>query len=965
MTQHKRLLIEDWLPIAELSEESMRERRSMTALPPIYYLHVWWARRPLVASRAAVLASLLPADFDRAKFKYLLGIHGDPLESKAKISAARQSGERFEGDAYSYPRAFKFTPTKEDLVPFNSFKVLDPTSGGGSIPFESIRMGIETYGNDLNPIAWFIQRATIEFPQKYGIDLYNKYKIISDEFIKRRDKRIQFLFPEHEPEKSYDTNYLYSRTVICPSCGGLVPLSPNWILSSSGHGVKLVPDSSLKTVTFEIVKKAKEISAGTVKGGIGICPYPKCGATIDGDEIKAQAQAGKMGDILYAIVLKRKIIVKGKVGKNGNVGKEKIKWERDFRAPRPEDDVTTIMENAWKEKLPSWEANGILPDELFPDTGNDIRPIHYGMKYWKDLFSSRQLFGHCTSVEVFQELVQEYEKDGKLDELTKAALVYVAICIDKVIDYNSRGCTWHPKREVTAHTFSKHDFSFKWSFPEMALTVRGSGYDWIFEQVGKCVQELIELIHGKDKSTPTTYPLFQQGEAVPKQSLSRSSLQLTLGSAESLSIESNTVDAVVMDPPYYDNVMYAELSDYFYVWLKRTAGLLYPEGFQEYLTDKDREAVANPARFKGRKKAKDVAGLDYQKRMARIFTECRRVLKPEGVLTVMFTHKASGAWDALAKGLVEAGFTITASWPINTESESSMHIKDKTAAKSTIFLVCRKFDEEKRETSFWEEVEPLVGAKVRSRIAEFQNAGIKGVDLYLANFGPALEVFSEKWPLKRGISRLEPKDWDSTLYGAWDPFAVFPEDALDSARSVVKQWRLEQLLSVKRQTEFDKLTEFYILAWDAFGAPKFPADEALKLARVIGLNFDTDVKGKVCEVKGGNVELFDSKTRKAKGKMISTTSGNLIDILHSAAIAIHTKNAGEGKKVLEKANLLEDAGFQAALEAILKVLPPQVGSDFEALNNLRKLCFTQEQVPDPNKQLILLKAENTPEEEEE
>ncbi|MBP9888826.1 MAG: DUF1156 domain-containing protein, partial [Leptospiraceae bacterium] len=479
------------------------------------------------------------------------------------------------------------------------------------------------------------------------------------------------------------------------------------------------------------------------------------------------------------------------------------------------------------------------------------------------------------------------------------------------------------------------------------------------------VQELIELIHGKDKSTPTTYPLFQQGEAVPKQSLSRSSLQLTLGSAESLSIESNTVDAVVMDPPYYDNVMYAELSDYFYVWLKRTAGLLYPEGFQEYLTDKDREAVANPARFKGRKKAKDVAGLDYQKRMARIFTECRRVLKPEGVLTVMFTHKASGAWDALAKGLVEAGFTITASWPINTESESSMHIKDKTAAKSTIFLVCRKFDEEKRETSFWEEVEPLVGAKVRSRIAEFQNAGIKGVDLYLANFGPALEVFSEKWPLKRGISRLEPKDWDSTLYGAWDPFAVFPEDALDSARSVVKQWRLEQLLSVKRQTEFDKLTEFYILAWDAFGAPKFPADEALKLARVIGLNFDTDVKGKVCEVKGGNVELFDSKTRKAKGKMISTTSGNLIDILHSAAIAIHTKNAGEGKKVLEKANLLEDAGFQAALEAILKVLPPQVGSDFEALNNLRKLCFTQEQVPDPNKQLILLKAEDTPEEEEE
>jgi adenine-specific DNA methylase len=132
------------------------------------------------------------------------------------------------------------------------------------------------------------------------------------------------------------------------------------------------------------------------------------------------------------------------------------------------------------------------------------------------------------------------------------------------------------------------------------------------------------------------------------------------------------------------------LSDFFYVWLKRTAGLLYPELFTSHLTDKDREAVANAAKFAGQRGgAKNLAGRDYQRHMAGIFKEQRRVLKPDGIMTVMFTHKAAGAWDALATGLIDAGFTITASWPVNTEAESSLHIREKSAARSTIFLVCR------------------------------------------------------------------------------------------------------------------------------------------------------------------------------------------------------------------------------------------------------------------------------------
>jgi putative DNA methylase len=170
-------LIERWLPIAALGEESIRERRSMTALPPIYYLHVWWARRPLVASRAAILASLLPEPADHGKFMQVLGIHGDPVGSRRRIDRAKRSGVRFEGDAYSYDRAFSYCPTDDDRnwlkkeVGRERTIVVDPTAGGGSIPFEGRRLGVETYANDLNPVAAAILSATIDLPMRFGFAL--------------------------------------------------------------------------------------------------------------------------------------------------------------------------------------------------------------------------------------------------------------------------------------------------------------------------------------------------------------------------------------------------------------------------------------------------------------------------------------------------------------------------------------------------------------------------------------------------------------------------------------------------------------------------------------------------------------------------------------------------------------------------------------------------------------------------
>jgi adenine-specific DNA methylase len=969
-----RRLIEEWLPIAEIGIESLRERTPMTPFPAPNRLHVWFARRPLVASRAAILASLLPAGADRERVKHALGIHGDPLASRKRIAEARAAGIRFEGDAYSYSRAFTYSPSPEELgafgFDFGIRSVLDPTAGGGSIPFEAARLGCSAIGNDLNSVAALILKATCELPGRFGAELLKRYEQLSNEFVCRRDEKLNFLFPDEPEPKAIGTNWLWTRTVTCPRCGGKVPLSPNWKLSADGTGVRLHPDAVSKTVRFEIVRRANEHSKGTVKDGVGECPFPECqrsNPTIEAEEIKRQAEAGDFGHQLFAIVFKKEVEVPTKNGRT------RRKMERGFRAPRPEDEIEAVVQRALLKKMPEWQARGIVPDERFPEDSNDTRPIQYGAPLWRDLFNPRQLFGHCTSVEVFHDLVEEIALNdgGQISDLNRAALLYIIISLDKMLNYNAIQVRWHSNREVVAGVFDRHDFSFKWSYAEMASTTTGIGHDWAIDQTAKALQELVGLLGGPGEVNNPT--LFSTKRPPPK-------VLVLNESADGLSLPDSSIDCVVMDPPYYDNVMYAELADFFYVWLKRTAGLLYPELFMSYLTDKDREAVANPAKFSGQKGgAKNLAGRDYQQRMGAIFKEQRRLLKPDGIMTVMFTHKANSAWDALATGLIEAGFVITASWPVHTEAEGSLHIRERAAAKSTIFLVCRVREErqEDEESRYWEEIEPLVAQRVREKVQIFQDAGLGGVDLYLACFGPALEVFSKAWPLTRGRARTESvqkerrRKKQAELFGdVEDPYSVRPEDALDAARREVKNWRLTQLATISRQHHLDPLTEWYMMAWDTFRAPRFDADEALKLARVIGLDFDQQVRNVVCEMKTDQVMLWDSRTRHEKGKLGHVGDEVMIDTLHWIALAVRDQNTGAAKTFLERANLIDDPTLKTALEAILKVLPQRASgpalagfvSDFECLEKLRHLVYEGD-VPAPPEQLGLELASADEEEE--
>ena len=585
----------------------------------------------------------------------------------------------------------------------------------------------------------------------------------------------------------------------------------------------------------------------------------------------------------------------------------------------------------------------------------------YGMYLWRDLFSQRNLLCHGIDVEVFREMLAAERSRGLLSDSTTAAFGYLALALDTMVNYGSRYCRWDITTSRVRSVFDKHNFSFVWSYAEMAPLITGLGYDWAVEKTAACIEELVGMVR-PDIDVKAARKDSRHDDLFAARSFTPPPVTITCKSGDSLDhLADGAVDLVVMDPPYYDNVMYAELSDFFYVWLKRTAGYVYPELFRRALTDKEHEAVANPAKFRGQKAPKELANQDYRERMAAIFAECRRVLKPDGIMTLMFTHKATGAWDALTKGLMEAGFVITASWPVNTEAEGSLHIKDKSAANSTIFLICRPRAErgETAESLYWEDLEPRVRAAVRNRIKAFQDAGIRGVDLYLSCFGPALEEFSRHWPVRRGTPRPEPevkrRQRQADLFEeAWDPYLATPEDALDAARREVKRWRMESLTHMQRQAELDPLTEWFVLAWDAFQAPQFPYDEGLRLARVVGLDMDREVIGRVAEKKASNVILWDSAMRAAKGALgPADGSRGWIDAIHHAAHLARTRSLQAAQDLLERAKVTQEPLFLSALEAVLEVLPPSraftgfdpaeavlpSASDFEVLENLRRLAY--------------------------
>ena len=441
--QPTRRLIEEWLPINEVSVDAIREGGALAGHPPVNQLHVWWARRPLVAARAAVAASLLKFDADHKSFIAAVGSSTAIVSERRDMDAFKARGV-WSDVTFSNERAFKHNLTlseadwlRENLAVPDPL-VVDITSGGGSIPFETGRLGLRSIANELNPVAALILRATCQWPQQYGYDLLDTYSAVSTRFRKRVDELLEGVYPQ-EPQLSdaekrrefettraqrYDQTYLWARVISCPSCKGRIPLSPNWRLTSGGTGIRLLPDVENGKCDFEIVNRVAQQSAGTVKNAIATCPFRNCGATTPRGYISQEAQAGRLSHQLYCVIYRDQWWPLTKSGKP----RKRPKTRRGFRIATPKDDNSAWVAQRLKELEPQWDAADILPNEPVP-LGNDNRPHNYGMSPWRNMFSPRQQLAHGYCVQAFRELVDEDQARGDLDDIRKAAWCYVSSCV--------------------------------------------------------------------------------------------------------------------------------------------------------------------------------------------------------------------------------------------------------------------------------------------------------------------------------------------------------------------------------------------------------------------------------------------------------------------------------------------------------------------------------------------------------
>ena len=962
---HERL-IEKWLPINEISIEAVREGGALAGHPPVNQLHVWWARRPLIASRAAVAASLLPIDADRSRFITNIGTTSEVVTARRKMDAIKAEGG-WSDISFPNDRAFKYNP---DFLPNDTTEaplVLDVTAGGGSIPFEAGRLGFRTIANELNPVASHILRATCEWPQRYGYPLLDEYgrkqsltdawSGIAGRYLTRVTELLEDVYPEEtEPDwmvrwnekyrddiqknrivraKRYVWAYLFARTIDCPSCQIVIPLSPNWQLDGKGNGIRVIPEPNAGRCSFEIVKTAAEQSAGTVNRAIATCPH--CGATTPKGYIAAEAQQGRLGHQLYCVVLNDQWQGFTKAGKP----KKRLTTQRSFRTATPADDASIQMaEYRLAELAPAWDDDDILPTEAVP-IGNDQRPHTYGMEQWVKMFSPRQQLAHGYCVQAFRECVDADEEAGRLDDLRRAAWAYVAIALDKMINRNNLFNAWVPQNGTIGNAFATHDFSFTWSHTEMAITCRGLGLEWALNEVSECISAIIPMIG----HTRANDQLLTADTAAGKPS---SPSEILVGDARDLPLNDASVDCIVFDPPYEENVCYAELSDFFYVWLKRTAGYLFPDDFPDYLTEKDQEAISSPARFKNRatkgRSAKTLALSDYQEKMAEIFAECRRVIKDDeadkGIMTVMFNHKSTAAWDALTVSLINAGFAITRTWPVKTEAESSMHIKGKAAARTTILLVCRP-REENPFPKPWHEVEGLIAQAVRDDIKDnLSQADLKPIDLYLSAFGPALRVISEHWGTERESANENRKE---------APFAVTPTDALQVARREVSRHRAQEISREWANNPVDAATKFYVLAKDATENDTLLFDEANLLARAIGVRLEKNdaAMKRIVEFKSDKVSLLSARDRLAARKIgEDIQAGPALDAVHTAIALTDRRNTLDAQQWLtQHLHEPQNTEFRATLEALIRTTKPG-HDDYQAQRNLWQALYGEE-APQP------------------
>ncbi|OAT81705.1 DUF1156 domain-containing protein [Desulfotomaculum copahuensis] len=806
----RKKLIEVALPLDAINQQSAREKSIRHGHPST--LHLWWARRPLAACRAVLFASLLDDpgnDREREKLFELIGelVKWENVNNETVLKQAREEILKSTG---GHPPA-----------------VLDPFCGGGSIPLEAQRLGLQAYGSDLNPVAVLITRALIEIPPRFaGRPPVNPEKrgemlagegwrgaagLAADVYYYGRwmrqeaEKRIGHLYPKG-PHGETVIAWLWARTVRCPNpaCEAQMPLVRSFWLSKKKNKqawVEPVVDREAKTVRFEVRTGNGGPPEGTVNRRGARCIV--CGTPVSFEHVRREGQSGQMGRQLMAVV---------------------AEGERERIYLAPEDEQVKIAEQA----VPEWR-----PEADLPHNPRDFKTPNYGMKTFADLFTPRQLVALTT----FSDLVGGAREKVLADAIAAglpddgvplhdggagatayadAVATYLALAVDKAADYWSTICSWNSERDNIRNTFARQAIPMIWDFVEGNPFSDSTG-NWL-----GCINWVQQVI--------SSLPANLQGQA------------RQLDATSSIA----TFDGLVIstDPPYYDNIGYADLSDFFYIWLRRSLGNVYPDLFRTMLTPKEPELVATPYRFSGSKKA---AEEHFRAGLQKAFQLMRQKSNNDYPFTIYYAFKqaengengdsgepavTSTGWETMLSSLIEAGFQINGTWPMRTERSARSVSIGTNALASSIVLVCRPRAADASAITRREFLNAL-RRELPPALKELQKSHIAPVDMAQASIGPGMAIFS------RHKSILES---DGT------PMPV--RTALALINQALDEYLAEQ------EGDFDRETRWALAWFEQFGMD----EAAFGVAETLSKAKNTSVAGLqeagILTARGGRVRLL-------------------------------------------------------------------------------------------------------------
>ncbi len=711
---YPRRLIEVDLPIAQVSE-CARDGRSVHH-GHITAIHIWWARKPLPSCRAAALAAALidpvdpacPEEFKTRTREVLANLYGTKLDGDG--DSLRRGLLRLVSDFASWQRANdpSFREAARTLASSAHAALFeggptflaDPFCGGGSIPLEGLRLGASSYASDLNPVATLISKVTLEYVQRFGDRLFEEVERWGSQITKQARNELQRFYPVvggHVP-----VAYISFRRIQCegPQCGADVVLTSKFHLTRRGErsiGLKLAGWDG-PTPRFEIAEgPLRSFPDPTVRRGAATCL--RCGYTIPVEHVREQLSArsgGASSALLVAVAL------------GGASG------ERSFRTPTKEDlAAVAAATEAVKELERSSGPNGLadLPNEALPPIGTlGFRVQRYGMLRWRDLFTPRQLLTITTLVRLVREAMPDNRAPNDLGVAVRSCL---ALAVDRLCDYQNTGCSWNPSGSALPHLFTRQALPIIWDYGEANPLASSSG-SW-----SGAVEHVVRGLRNARVDTPGA--------------------DVGMASASHHPLPTDCAHLLVTDPPYYDAIPYADLSDFFYVWLRRMLAADHPELFKTELVPRDDECIVNP-----------VAGKDreyYRRIMTAALAEARRVTRPDGIGVIIFAHKSTSGWEDLLAAMIEAGWIITASWPIDTENASRLRARNSAVLGSSIHLVCRP--REHRDGSLitdtvgdWRDILTALPERIAEWMPRLAREGIVGADAIFACLGPALELFS-------------------------------------------------------------------------------------------------------------------------------------------------------------------------------------------------------------------------------